>query len=167
MRRVRSISIYCSAGDFARQAVVGSSSSQPRVIGQTVYEAAQALAQFSIQKYTASGTWKNTFFQEGKRTARKLLIQAACGVVRTTCCRQGPGISSEIETFKDHDCSPFVLWVARGLASHLRLKRYALAHSVPHLVGRQGPGISSEIETLYQYIRPYISPTSPGAWHLI
>jgi len=98
MRRVRSMSIYCSAGDFARQAVVGSSSSQPRVIGQTVYEAAQALAQSSIQKYTASGTWKNAFFQEGKRMARKLLIQAACGVVRTTRRRQGPGISSEIET---------------------------------------------------------------------
>ena len=100
MRRVRSMSIYCSAGDFARQAVVGSSSSQPRVIGQTVYEAAQALAQSSIQKYTASGTWKNAFFQEGKRMARKLPIQAACGAVRATRSRQGAGISSEIESQK-------------------------------------------------------------------
>lgn len=75
--------------------MVESSSSQPRIIGQTAYEAAQALAQFSIQKYTVSGTLKNAFLQERKRMARKPLIQAACGAVRATRGRQGAGISSE------------------------------------------------------------------------
>jgi hypothetical protein len=94
-RRVKSKSICYSIDDVARQLVVESSSSQPRVIGQTVYEAAQALAQSSIQQYTASGTLKNAFLQERKRMARKLPIQAACGAVRATRRRQGAGISFE------------------------------------------------------------------------
>jgi hypothetical protein len=97
-RRVKSMSTYYSMDDVARQVVVESSSSQPRIIGQTAYEAAQALAQFSIKKYTSSGTLKNAFFQERKRMARKLPIQAACGAVRATRGRQRAGISFEIET---------------------------------------------------------------------
>jgi len=62
-------------------------------------------------------------------------------------CRQGPGISSEIETAmpyaQDHD----IALVARGLASHLRLKLPTLATPSHAKTCRQGPGISSEIET--------------------
>ena len=96
--RVRNMSTCYSIDDVARQVVVESSSSQPRVIGQTVYEAAWALAQSSIKKYTVSGTLKNAFYQEEKRMARKLLIQSACGAVRATRGRQRAGISFEIET---------------------------------------------------------------------
>jgi len=48
--------------------------------------------------------------------------------------------------------------VARGLASHLRLKlRKGFIMKGEHL-GRQGPGISSEIETSSCYCFPYQSP---------
>src|SRR5581483_688844 len=97
-RHVRSMSTYYNRDTFARQAVVESSSSQPRVMGQTADEAASALAQSSIKKYTASGTLKNALFQERKRMARKLPIQAACGAGRATRRRRRAGISPEIET---------------------------------------------------------------------
>jgi len=57
-------------------------------------------------------------------------------------CRQGPGISSEIET--------------RNTSKGSR-----------RLSGRQGPGISSEIETKNLDHLALEQRQSPGAWHLI
>jgi len=61
--------------------------------------------------------------------------------------RQGPGISSEIETINNNHGTGDANSVARGLASHLRLKPRLQTAMAPVRRCRQGPGISSEIET--------------------
>ncbi len=105
--------------------------------------------------------------------------------------RQGPGISSEIETRGGaHRTSSLrqvgrglashlrlkqvdgigelhVTVVGRGLASHLRLKRERDTHRDNNSDGRQGPGISSEIETTTSLIYTCLTDLSAGAWHLI
>jgi len=82
-------------------------------------------------------------------------------------CRQGPGISSEIETMID-------AWLATrkftgrqgpGISSEIETQQpLPTARSLPC---RQGPGISSEIETKVGDIAAVGVPMSPGAWHLI
>jgi len=57
--------------------------------------------------------------------------------------------------------------VARGLASHLRLKLSTGKERVIIGKRRQGPGISSEIETVQYKQEAMKKETSPGAWHLI
>jgi len=64
--------------------------------------------------------------------------------------RQGPGISSEIETGSSFPFSVSSLSVARGLASHLRLKLSLAFRERQAKRRRQGPGISSEIETTFK-----------------
>jgi hypothetical protein len=59
-------------------------------------------------------------------------------------CRQGPGISSEIETQYGPEAIQMREYVARGLASRLRLKLNQLTNLMKPTTGRQGPGISSE-----------------------
>ncbi len=61
--------------------------------------------------------------------------------------RQGPGISVEIETLMGTADPGARLLVARGLASRLRLKLAFSAVWRATLSRRQGPGISVEIET--------------------
>src|SRR6266496_2314207 len=69
-------------------------------------------------------------------------------LTRTTLnCRQGPGISVEIETLMGTADPGARLLVARGLASRLRLKLAFSAVWRATLSRRQGPGISVEIET--------------------
>ena len=80
---------------------------------------------------------------------------------------QGAGISSEIET-----CHLFALalqrsQVARGLASHLRLKLIAMNRLRKPYESRQGAGISSEIETQIRFGKKFTLAQSPGGWHLI
>ena len=62
-------------------------------------------------------------------------------------CRQGPGISLEIETSWNVVYKTSSHEVARGLASRLRLKHYYPCSIRPCISRRQGPGISLEIET--------------------
>src|SRR6266487_2136222 len=64
-----------------------------------------------------------------------------------TLCRQGPGISVEIETMPFVYVEIHLEEVARGLASRLRLKLPRGQCSISGPICRQGPGISVEIET--------------------
>ena len=111
---------------------------------------------------------------------------------RRILSRQGAGISSEIETTTVRTTKPSIV-VARGLASHLRLKRAARNRLAVPRFGRQGAGISSEIETLspvhpgirfapcrqgagisseietntHRFLSMCRAGSSPGGWHLI
>ncbi len=122
-------------------------STQPRVIGQTAHEATQALAQSSHRKYTICGCQKDSILSRIKTLPRKLQIQTNCGAVRATRRRQRGGISSEIETFGSTLVAPGQQSVARGAASHLRLKQARGQRHGNALLRRQRGGISSEIET--------------------
>ncbi len=51
-----------------------------------------------FRSIVASGRLNRTFLHQRKYLPRKLQIQTAYGVGRATRRRQGPGISSEIET---------------------------------------------------------------------
>ena len=62
--------------------------------------------------------------------------------------RQGAGISSEIETKMSIRAGNSIMPVVRGLASRLRLKHSSHKRAYPSLQSRQGAGISSEIETI-------------------
>ncbi len=81
-------------------------------------------------------------------------------------CRQGIGFSPEIETVIRRKIGNDACYVARGLASRLRLKQPGGNILLAGPPSRQGIGFSPEIETVMMPAVALGTVTSPGDWLL-